>query len=138
MANYTWDHIHLRTTNPEAMAQWFEQKLGAEVIRTMQQGKPRIDMKLGGANIFIAPVETGDGVNARADDAVSRPRSFRAFGDAASMPSPPTSRPRASSSPASRPRCGLACASVSSARRKACRSNCSTATSEHFRSISQC
>ena len=25
MANYTWDHIHLRTTNPEAMAQWFEQ-----------------------------------------------------------------------------------------------------------------
>ena len=64
MANYTWDHIHLRTTNPEAMAQWFEQKLGAEVIRTMQQGKPRIDMKLGGANIFIAPVDTGDGVNA--------------------------------------------------------------------------
>jgi lactoylglutathione lyase len=54
MANYTWDHIHLRTTNPEAMAQWFEQKLGAEVIRTMQQGKPRIDLKLGGANIFIA------------------------------------------------------------------------------------
>ena len=64
MAKYTWDHIHLRTTNPEAMAQWFEQKLGAEVVRTMQQGKERIDLKLGGANIFIAPVETGDGVNA--------------------------------------------------------------------------
>ena len=64
MANYTWDHIHLRTTNPEAMAQWFEQKLGAEVIRTMQQGKPRIDLKLGGAKIFIAPVAPGDGVNA--------------------------------------------------------------------------
>jgi catechol 2,3-dioxygenase-like lactoylglutathione lyase family enzyme len=29
----------------------------------MQQGKPRIDLKLGGANIFIAPVEPGDGVN---------------------------------------------------------------------------
>jgi lactoylglutathione lyase len=27
---------------------------GAEVLRTMQQGKPRIDLKLGGANIFIA------------------------------------------------------------------------------------
>src|ERR1700693_2787368 len=64
MANFTWDHIHLRTTNPEAMAQWFEQKLGAEVVRTMQQGKPRIDMKLGRAHIFLAPVETGDGVNA--------------------------------------------------------------------------
>ena len=64
MANYTWDHIHLRTTNPEAMAQWFEQKLGAEVVRTTQQGKPRIDLKLGGANIFIAPVAPSDSVNA--------------------------------------------------------------------------
>jgi catechol 2,3-dioxygenase-like lactoylglutathione lyase family enzyme len=63
MAKFTWDHIHLRTTNPEATAQWYESKLGAEVIRTMQQGKPRIDLKLGGANIFIAPVATGDGVN---------------------------------------------------------------------------
>ena len=63
MAKYTWDHIHLRTTNPEATAQWYESKLGAEVIRTMQQGKPRIDLKLGGANIFIAPVVAGDGVN---------------------------------------------------------------------------
>ena len=64
MAKYTWDHIHLRTTNPEAMAQWFETMLGAEVIRTMQQGTPRIDVKLGGANIFIAPVKAGDGTNA--------------------------------------------------------------------------
>ena len=60
----TWDHIHLRTTNPEAMAQWFETMLGAEVVRTEQQGKPRIDLKLGGANIFIAQVAAGDGVNA--------------------------------------------------------------------------
>ena len=63
MAKYTWDHIHLRTVNPEATAQWYERMLGAEVIRTMQQGKPRIDLKLGGANIFIAPVAPGDGVN---------------------------------------------------------------------------
>ena len=45
------------------MAQWFESMLGAKVIRSMQQGKPRIDLKLGGANIFIAPVTPGDGVN---------------------------------------------------------------------------
>ena len=63
MSTYTWDHIHLRTTNPDAMAKWFEEKLGAEVIRTMQEGKPRIDLKLGGAKIFIAPVAAGDGVN---------------------------------------------------------------------------
>jgi lactoylglutathione lyase len=64
LAKFTWDHIHLRTADPEAMAQWFEQKLGAEVIRTMQGGKPRIDLRLGGANIFIAPVANGDGTNA--------------------------------------------------------------------------
>ena len=64
MATYTWDHIHLRTADPEATVTWFEKMLGAEIIRSNQNGKPRIDMKLGGANIFIAPVETGDGVNA--------------------------------------------------------------------------
>jgi catechol 2,3-dioxygenase-like lactoylglutathione lyase family enzyme len=64
MAKYTWDHVHLRSPDPEATAQWFEKMLGAEVIRSMQQGQPRIDLKLGGANIFIAPVKAGDGVNA--------------------------------------------------------------------------
>jgi len=63
MPTYTWDHIHLRSPDPEATAQWFERVLGAEVIRSMQQGKPRIDLKLGGANIFIAPVEAGEGVH---------------------------------------------------------------------------
>ena len=63
MPRFTYDHIHLRSPNPEATAQWYEQMLGAEVIRSMQQGKPRIDLKLGGASIFIAPVTPGDGVN---------------------------------------------------------------------------
>ena len=64
MASFTWDHIHLRTTDPEAMAAWFEKMLGAEVIRTMQQGAPRVDLKLGGADIFIMPVQDGDGTHA--------------------------------------------------------------------------
>jgi catechol 2,3-dioxygenase-like lactoylglutathione lyase family enzyme len=64
MAKFTWDHIHLRTANPEGMAAWFEKMLGAEVLRSTQEGKPRIDLKLGSANIFIAPVAPGDNVNA--------------------------------------------------------------------------
>ncbi len=64
MPDYKWDHIHLRSPDPEATAVWFERMLGAAVIRTMQQGKPRIDLKLGGQMIFIAPVAAGDGVNA--------------------------------------------------------------------------
>ncbi|OYX79967.1 MAG: glyoxalase [Bradyrhizobium sp. 35-63-5] len=60
MPTCTWDHIHLRTPDPEATAAWFERMLGAEVLRT----PGRIDLKLGGANIFLAPVAPGDGVNA--------------------------------------------------------------------------
>src|SRR5258707_5808157 len=63
MAKFTWDHIHLRTPDPEATAQWFEKMLGAEITRSMQQGAPRIDMKIGGANVFLAPVKAGDVVN---------------------------------------------------------------------------
>ena len=64
MPAYTWDHVHLRSPDPEATAQWFEKMLGAQVIRTQQMGQPRIDLKLGGANIFIAPVKASEGVNA--------------------------------------------------------------------------
>src|ERR1700686_591532 len=64
MPQFTYDHIHLRSPNPEATAQYYERMFGAEVLRTMQQGKPRIDLKIGGANIFIAPVAPGDRVNA--------------------------------------------------------------------------
>ncbi len=60
----TWDHIHLRSPDPEATAVWFERMLGAQVIRSMAQGKPRVDLKLGGANVLIMPVAPGDGVHA--------------------------------------------------------------------------
>lgn len=63
MPNFAWDHVHLRTPDAEATAQWFERMLGAEIVRSTQQGAPRIDIKIGGANIFLAPVKAGDGVN---------------------------------------------------------------------------
>jgi catechol 2,3-dioxygenase-like lactoylglutathione lyase family enzyme len=53
MAKMTWDHIHLKTPDPEEMAQWFETMLGAEVIRSTAHGAERVDLKLGGANIFV-------------------------------------------------------------------------------------
>lgn len=55
----TWDHVHIRTPDPEATAAWFAETLGAEIVRT----PVRLDVKLGGANIFLAPVTAGDGVN---------------------------------------------------------------------------
>ena len=55
----TWDHIHLRSPDPEATAAWLADILGGEIVR----GPGRIDVKLGGANVFIAPVTAGDGVH---------------------------------------------------------------------------
>ena len=56
----TWDHVHLRSPDPEATAAWLEHVLGGVIMRS----PGRIDVKLGGANVFIAPVTAGDGVNA--------------------------------------------------------------------------
>src|SRR4029077_8975561 len=55
----TWDHVHLRSPDPETTATWLQDILGGVIIR----GPNRIDVKLGGANVFIAKVEPGDGVN---------------------------------------------------------------------------
>jgi catechol 2,3-dioxygenase-like lactoylglutathione lyase family enzyme len=56
MAKFTYDHIHLRSPDPEATAAFYEHMFGAEINRVVQQGKPRITMKVGGANVFIAEV----------------------------------------------------------------------------------
>ena len=63
MASFSFDHMHIRSTDVDATAAWFERIFGAEVIRTMQQGKPRVDLKLGGADIFVAPAGPGSGTN---------------------------------------------------------------------------
>jgi lactoylglutathione lyase len=54
----TWDHVHLRSPDPEATAAWLENILGGVIDRG-----PGLIVKLGGASIFIAPVAAGDGVN---------------------------------------------------------------------------
>ena len=59
--SFTFDHMHIRVPDPDKTADWFGRVFGAEVIRTMQQGKPRVDVKLGGAFIFIAPSGPGTG-----------------------------------------------------------------------------
>lgn len=59
MPTVTWDHVHLRSPDPEATAKWLEDILGGEIVRS----PGRIDVRLGGANVFIAPVAAGDGVH---------------------------------------------------------------------------
>ena len=64
MSTFVYDHIHLRSPDPEATARYYERMFGAQIVRTPQSGgATRIDLKLGGAEIFIAPVAAGSGVN---------------------------------------------------------------------------
>ena len=57
MTQFTFDHIHLRSPDPEATAVFYERMFGAEVLRSSQQGEPRVDIRLGGQIIFIAPIK---------------------------------------------------------------------------------
>ncbi|MFV0298203.1 MAG: VOC family protein [Hyphomicrobiaceae bacterium] len=66
MTQYTFDHIHLFTADPEGMAKYFADMLGAEVIRSKQGDQTRIDLKLGGANIFIMDVSSNPNAKAGA------------------------------------------------------------------------
>ena len=57
MPKYTYDHIHLRTRQPEEMAAYFERIFDAQVIRSVQSdGFVRTDLDIDGLMVFIAPV----------------------------------------------------------------------------------
>ena len=58
MAKFTWEHVHLRSPDPEATARWYHDMLGADVIRTKNaDGSTRIDLNLAGQKVFIAQAD---------------------------------------------------------------------------------
>lgn len=57
MITYTYDHIHLRSKDPEGMAKYFEKMFDAKIIESIQSdGEPRIDLDVNGLAIFLARV----------------------------------------------------------------------------------
>ncbi len=55
MAEFAYDHVHLRSPDPDATAAYYERMFGARVIKSvMSNGIERTDMNLGGVMIFIA------------------------------------------------------------------------------------
>ena len=64
MSKFKFDHIHLRSPDPEATAVYYETMFDATVHREMRDGKPRVTLDLCGQNVFIAQVEEGDGTAA--------------------------------------------------------------------------
>jgi lactoylglutathione lyase len=60
MIKFNWEHIHLRSPDPEATAEWYKDKLGAEVVKSAQaDGSMRIDLNLAGQKVFIAKAVPG-------------------------------------------------------------------------------
>ncbi len=66
---YTYDHIHVRTRDPEGMAGFFETMFGAKVLRLIQSdGAPRVDLDVNGLAIFIATVPPQEHLDASPRD----------------------------------------------------------------------
>ena len=58
MTTYTYDHIHLRSRDPMATAQYFNKMFDAKILKSIQSdGQPRIDLDVHGLMIFIASAD---------------------------------------------------------------------------------
>ena len=64
--DYRYDHVHLRSPDPDATARFFETMFNAEVTRsiyppgTLYPGQMRVTMKVGGQKVLIAPTHPND------------------------------------------------------------------------------
>ena len=55
MVTYSYDHIHLRSRDPMATAQYFNKMFDAKILESIQSdGQTRIDLDINGLIIFIA------------------------------------------------------------------------------------
>jgi len=57
---YTYDHIHLRSRDPQATMAFYEKMFDAKRVAFVQSnGIPRVDLDLNGLTIFVAEVDAG-------------------------------------------------------------------------------
>jgi lactoylglutathione lyase len=57
VSEFVYDHVHLRSPDPDATAQYYERMFGAKIVKSvMSNGLPRTDLELGGVAVFIAQV----------------------------------------------------------------------------------
>lgn len=63
MNNFSFDHAHLRSTDPEGLARWFEAMFDA----TVTLGTGRIAVQLGGCLFFISGNSGSAGLGAAPD-----------------------------------------------------------------------
>src|SRR5437868_2760879 len=67
---FFYDHIHLRSRDPRATAEFYERLFDARIIESVQpDGSPRIDLDLNGLAVFIGRVAPNEAI----PDAPSEP-----------------------------------------------------------------
>ena len=60
---FRYDHIHLRSRDLEATAEYYARVFGAQVLRSAQSdGQSRIDLDIDGLTLFLAKVGEGEDV----------------------------------------------------------------------------
>jgi lactoylglutathione lyase len=68
MTEFAYDHVHLRSPDPDETARYYERMFGAEIIKSvMSNGLARTDMKLGGVMFFIAQVPEDAPLSSKAE-----------------------------------------------------------------------
>jgi catechol 2,3-dioxygenase-like lactoylglutathione lyase family enzyme len=57
MARFTWDHVHLRSPNPDAAAGFYVEMFGARIVNRIEApASLRVVLELGGRPVFIERV----------------------------------------------------------------------------------
>ena len=64
MAEYSWDHVHIKTYDVTSSAKWLQDKLGAKPMHGTEITPARADMMIGGVRVLFTEVKQGDGTNA--------------------------------------------------------------------------
>ncbi len=63
-ASLSFDHVHLVAKDPKATANWYVEKLGGEVLRSVEaRGAPQIYVSIAGAMVIVRgqrPAESAD------------------------------------------------------------------------------
>ncbi len=58
MIEYRPDHIHLLASDVTAVAQWYHDKLGAQIVHSRQSdGQARVDLRIGDLQIYLSDGE---------------------------------------------------------------------------------
>ena len=64
MAEFTWDHSHIKTFDVPGTAAWLKEHLGATDMHGTSVSEARADIMIGGTRLIITQVKQGDGTNA--------------------------------------------------------------------------